>query len=190
MAPQQRRDLGLKVIAVLIWLAVPSCVLIWGETSRMQKVEFKNRVNSAGAKAMALCKEWSETYSSFISKPGLFQYDRIDADGKAMPSRDVVYLPDPKEVWENHPSAKCVALWAPIQGIEEVVVEGRLVPAKYRSASWNCHRGYRRNPYYSPKVWGSVEYINCLDKEDIWSYGSLWKTHTVWKFDLEGNRLP
>ena len=122
---------------------------------------------------MALCEEWRDAYPPYVSRPGLFRYRKTDFGGEPL-SGKAVYQADPEEPLRTEPSAKCVVLRGGDNN-KAGVVSGALVPAKYLSESWPCHRGFWPNPHpdrdpgrdhFDPVNPSAREYVSCLAAPD------------------------
>jgi len=173
-------------VGCLLFFGVPIVVLTWGSIARQREEIREAKLKFARDKAMELCLAWKEKQLPYVNKPGLFVYSRLDHNNKGIPGTGV-YLPDPEALPETKPSAECVTYRSEDQ---LGVVRGLLIPTKYRSESWPCHRGSRRNPDYDPADFFSREYISCLDKEDLLLGRFVGReVYKEWRVDLEGNQL-
>ena len=197
MASQQKRPL-MSYVGCLLLVLGPIALMIGGsiysDHRDQKKAREQARLKSARAKAMELCLAWSEKYPPYVNKPGLYRYSQTNYDDKAIRGTSI-WIPNPDEFPKQEPSAHCVmAFWEREYG----VVQGVVVPAKYRSKDWPCHRGERLNPDHDPDDFFSKKYIECMPSEyqssPFGGLGGLLRERSeptkVWTFDLEGNQLP
>ena len=193
MASQQKRPL-MPYVGCLLFVLGPIALMIGGSIYRDHQDQKKSReqarLESARAKAMELCQAWSEKQPSYVNKPGLYRYSQT-FDDKIIGGTSI-WIPSPDEFPKQEPSARCVINYSER---EHGVAEGILVPAKYRSKDWPCHRGKRLNPDHEPGNILKPKYINCMPA-GYQPPSTPWKVFfesiepaKVWKFDLEGNQI-
>ena len=199
MAPKEKYPFPIwPVIGLLLTVVLPIVLfpvgLIIEKREDQKEAREQARLKSARAKAMELCEAWSEKQPLYVNKPGLYRYSQTDFDDKMIGGTSI-WIPNPDEFPKQEPSARCVIKYSER---EHGVAEGILVPAKYRSKDWPCHRGKRLNPDHDPDNFFSKKYIECMPYEYQFSpfggLGGLLRERSeptkVWTFDLEGNLLP
>ena len=190
MAPKEKYPFPIwPVIGLLLTVVLPIVLFPVGLIIEQREDQKEARLESARDKAMELCLAWSKTQPTYISKPGLYQYSQTDYGDKLI-SATSIWIPDPDEIPKEESSAGCV-----VDNSEKElgIALGVLIPMKYRSEAWPCHRGKRLNPLYDPDQFLSKEYIDCLPYEyQYHRYLGFMKPSEpakVWKVDLEGNQL-